>query len=221
MFDLIAPRYDLLNRILSFGTDQSWRRRAVEALQLGAGAHVLDLATGTCDLAIMVAQRHPSARVTGLDGSEQMLAIGRNKLTQAGVVGRVELVQGDALALPFGDESFDAATVAFGMRNIADRPKALSEIARVLRPGGRVAILELCEPREGLLAPVARFHVHRVVPLIGGLVSHVREYRYLQRSIEAFPPAAIFAASIVDAALRVESVTPLTFGVATLFVASR
>lgn len=221
MFDLIAQRYDLLNRILSLGIDQRWRRRAVEALHLSPEQHVLDLATGTCDLAIILAEQHPSLHVTGLDGSERMLDMGRDKLARAGVADRVTLVQGDIHALPFGDASFDAATMAFGIRNAADRPRALAEIARILRPGGRVAILELGEPQGGLLAPAVRFHLHRVVPFLGGIVSRVPEYRYLHGSIAAFPAAEIFATTIVEAGLHVEAITPLTFGVATVFVASR
>ena len=221
MFDKIARRYDLLNRILSLGIDQRWRRRAVEALHLGEGDRVLDLATGTCDLAILLARRHPSLHTTGLDGSEQMLAVGRQKLGRAGVADRVSLVTGDAQALPFAEGSFDVVTMAFGIRNVPDRPRALAEIARVLRPGGRVAILELSEPDSGRLAPIARFHLHTVVPLVGGLLSGMPEYRYLQRSIAAFPPAEVFATAILEAGLRVEAITRLTFGVATLFVASR
>jgi demethylmenaquinone methyltransferase / 2-methoxy-6-polyprenyl-1,4-benzoquinol methylase len=221
MFDLIAHRYDLLNRVLSLGIDQRWRRRAVELLNLRPHQEVLDVATGTCDLAIILAEQHPSARVTGLDGSERMLALGRGKLARAGVAERVTLVQGDIHALPFGDASFDAATMAFGIRNAADRPRALAEMARILRPGGRVAILELAEPQRGLLAPAVQFHLHRVVPFLGGLVSRVPEYRYLQRSIAAFPAAELFAPSLVEAGLRVEAIEALTFGVASIFVASR
>jgi demethylmenaquinone methyltransferase/2-methoxy-6-polyprenyl-1,4-benzoquinol methylase len=221
MFDRIAHRYDMLNRVLSLGLDQRWRNRAIDGLDLGQAEHVLDVATGTCDLAILLARRFPMLRVTGLDGSESMLAVGREKVARAGVAPRVTLVAGDAQALPFDDAVFDAVTMAFGIRNVPDRTRALGEIARVLRPRGRMAILELSEPRRGLLGPAARFHLHTVVPFVGGLLSGAPEYRYLQRSIAAFPAAEAFAATIGEVGMQVDSVIPLTFGVATLFVASR
>jgi demethylmenaquinone methyltransferase/2-methoxy-6-polyprenyl-1,4-benzoquinol methylase len=221
MFDAIAPRYDLLNRLLSLGIDQGWRRRTVEALQLHAGHRVLDLATGTADLAIQIARRGDDIAVVGLDPSTGMLAIGRDKVAAAGLGDRVTLVEGDAEQLPFADASFDGVTIAFGIRNVPDRPRALREMARVVRPGGRVAILELSEPRGGILGPLARFHVHQVVPRLGALLSGAREYRYLQQSIAAFPPPDEFAATMASSGLAVVEVAPLTFGVAALFVAER
>jgi demethylmenaquinone methyltransferase/2-methoxy-6-polyprenyl-1,4-benzoquinol methylase len=219
MFDRIARRYDLLNRVLSLGIDQGWRRRAVRALALGEGARVLDVATGTADLAIAVLRAHPDATVVGIDPSEGMLAIGRDKLARAGLEARGRLEAGDAEALPYPDASFDAACMAFGIRNVPDRARALRELARVVRPGGRIAILELSEPRGGVMGPLARFHVHQLVPRIGGLLSGSREYRYLQRSIAAFPPPEEFAAMMGDAGLAVVAVEPLTFGVSCLFTA--
>ena len=186
MFDGIAARYDLVNRVISLGIDQSWRRKTVRALELGAGHRVLDLATGTADLAIQVAESEPSVSVVGLDPSAKMLAVGHEKVERAGLSGRVELVQGDAQALPFEDDSFDSVCIAFGIRNVPDRAQALREMSRVTRPGGRIAILELSEPRTGLFGKMARFHIHSVVPFVGALLSGVKEYRYLQRSIAAF-----------------------------------
>lgn len=220
MFDAIADRYDLLNRIISLGVDQRWRRLTVSKLELGERPKVLDLATGTADLAIRIAQTHPDAQVVGLDPSVNMLAIGRDKARADALDGRVKLVEGDAQALPFDDDRFDGVTIAFGIRNVPDRAKALAEMARVTRPGGRVAILELSEPRSGLLGPLARFHVHHVVPTLGGLLSGKKEYRYLQRSIAAFPPPEEFAALMRASGLEVLEVRPLTFGVCTLYVAT-
>lgn len=221
MFDGIAARYDLVNRVISLGIDQSWRRRTVSSLRLGPGARVLDLATGTADLALLVARSEPSARVVGLDPSEKMLAIGRTKVEKAGLADRVELVNGDAERLPFPDQSFDGVCIAFGIRNVPDRDRALREMARVTRPGGRVAILELSEPRGGILGPLARFHVHTVVPYVGALLSGAPEYRYLQRSIAAFPPAEEFAARMRAAGLHIEAPEALTFGVCHLYVGER
>ncbi|HEY3497752.1 MAG TPA: bifunctional demethylmenaquinone methyltransferase/2-methoxy-6-polyprenyl-1,4-benzoquinol methylase UbiE [Polyangiaceae bacterium] len=218
MFDAIAPRYDLVNRLISLGIDQSWRRRTVRALELGPHAEVLDLATGTGDLAVMIARSQPGTRVVGLDPSGKMLEIAGEKLQAQGLSGRSELVQGDAQALPFADARFDAVTIAFGIRNVPDRARALREMARVTKPGGRVAVLELSEPRGGLLGPLARFHVHTVVPYVGALLSGAAEYRYLQRSIANFPPADEFSAMLEAAGLRVLEQTSLTFGVCHLYV---
>lgn len=218
MFDNIAPRYDLLNRVLSFGVDRGWRRRTVRSLGLSAGGRVLDVATGTGDLALLVAKRHADVSVFGIDPSAGMLAIGHDKINAAGLAERVHLTRGNAECLPFADGYFDAVTIAFGIRNVPDRRRGLSEMARVTRPGGRVAILELGEPPPGWLGAMARFHIHTMVPRIGALLSGAREYRYLHESIARFPSPEEFAAMMTDAGLEVVSVTRLTFGVATLFV---
>jgi demethylmenaquinone methyltransferase / 2-methoxy-6-polyprenyl-1,4-benzoquinol methylase len=220
MFDAIAPRYDLLNRIISLGIDQRWRRRTVQALALGPSARVLDVATGTGDLALLIARSHPDATIVGLDPSARMLDVGREKIAARSLGDRVTLEQGDAERLPYERASFDGLSIAFGIRNVPDRPAALAEMARVVKPGGRVAILELSEPRSGLLGPLARFHVHSVVPALGGLLSGAKEYRYLQESISAFPPPEAFAAVMRAAGLEVLEVAPLTFGVACLYVAT-
>ncbi|WP_438029529.1 bifunctional demethylmenaquinone methyltransferase/2-methoxy-6-polyprenyl-1,4-benzoquinol methylase UbiE [Sorangium sp. So ce233] len=219
MFDGIAARYDLLNRIISMGFDQGWRRRAVRSLELVPGATVLDLATGTADLAIAIAQTH-DVKVIGVDPSQGMLAVGRRKVEAAGLAGRVELEVGDAEQLRLGDASVDAISMAFGIRNVPDRARALREMARVTRPGGRVAILELSEPRGGLMSKLARFHIHTVVPYIGGAISGRDEYRYLQDSIARFPSPDEFAEQMRGAGLRVLRVEPLTMGVVCLFVAT-
>lgn len=219
MFDRIAGRYDLLNRLMSMGIDQSWRRKTVAAMALPERARVLDLATGTGDLALMIARLHPDAEVVGSDPSERMLEVGVEKVQRSGLADRVRLEYGDAQSLPYEDDSFDGCSIAFGIRNVPDRSAALCEMARVTKPGGRVAVLELGEPRVGWLSPIARFHVRRVIPRLGGILSGSREYRYLQESIAAFPPADEFAAMMQASGLRVLEVEPLTFGACTLFVA--
>lgn len=220
MFDAIAPRYDLLNRVISLGVDQRWRRATVKALALGENPRVLDLATGTADLAILTARTHRDATVTGLDPSRNMLAVGREKLAAKGLSDRVTLVEGDAEHLPFEDKSFDGITMAFGIRNVPDRPAALREMARVTRPGGRIAILELADPKKGILSSFARFHIHTVVPWVGAALSGAREYRYLHESIAAFPPAERFSEIMREAGLDVIEARPFTFGVVTLYVAT-
>jgi len=236
MFDRIAARYDFVNRVLSFGLDVRWRRRVVRALGLEqrkrhahADAHgawygdrprVLDVATGTGDLAIEIARACPGAHIIGLDPSAGMLGVARQKLERRGLAERIELVVGDAQALPQQNCEIDAATIAFGIRNVPDRGKALRELARVVRPGGRICVLELAEPRRGFLAAAARLHTHHLVPRLGGWLSGSREYRYLQKSVAAFPPAEEFAALMRASGLDVLEVTPLTFGVCTLYLAT-
>jgi demethylmenaquinone methyltransferase/2-methoxy-6-polyprenyl-1,4-benzoquinol methylase len=220
MFDRIARRYDLVNRVLSLGMDQRWRRRTVRAVgaTLGEAPRILDVATGTGDLAIALARAYPGGHVIGLDPSPGMLAIAADKVARRGL--SVELVRGDAQELPQASCSIDAATIAFGIRNVPDRAKALRELARVVRPGGRIGVLELSEPRRGVMATAARFHTHHLVPRIGALLSGRREYAYLQKSIAAFPPADEFVQMMRGAGLTMVEVVPLAFGACTLFVAT-
>jgi demethylmenaquinone methyltransferase/2-methoxy-6-polyprenyl-1,4-benzoquinol methylase len=218
MFDRIAGRYDRLNRVLSLGLDRRWRRRLVRALACGEGARVLDLATGTADVALAVVDWHPTARVVGLDPSREMLAVGREKVARAERSEQIELVRGDAQRLDFADDSFDACCMAFGIRNVPDRVAALREMARVTRPNGRVVVLELGQPR-GPMGPLARLYVHRVVPRLGGWLSGAEEYRYLQTSIAAFPAPDAFLAMLREAGLARPRARRLSFGAAYLFVA--
>jgi demethylmenaquinone methyltransferase/2-methoxy-6-polyprenyl-1,4-benzoquinol methylase len=232
MFDRIAQRYDLVNRILSFGQDVRWRRRVIRELGLdtrrqkrggswfGERPRVLDIATGTGDLAIDIARCCPGASVIGLDPSPGMLEMADKKIAKRGMSTRISLMVGDAQNLPFASCEMDAATIAFGIRNVPDRARGLREMARVVRPGGRVAILELGEPRRGLMGAAARVHSHHLVPRIGGWLSGSREYRYLQKSVAAFPPAEEFAQLMRDSGLEVIDVIPLTFGVCNLYIAT-
>jgi demethylmenaquinone methyltransferase/2-methoxy-6-polyprenyl-1,4-benzoquinol methylase len=220
MFDRIAARYDFMNRVLSLGLDQSWRRRTVKALMLGERPRVLDVATGTGDLAIEIARACPGATVIGVDPSRGMLDIAAKKMAKRKLDDRVMLVEGDAQSLPLANCEIDAAAMAFGIRNVPDRTAALRELARVVRPGGRICVLELGEPRRGVLGAMARIHCHHVVPKLGGLLSGSREYGYLQRSVAAFPPAEEFAETMRRAGLAVLEVKPMTFGVCTLYVAT-
>jgi demethylmenaquinone methyltransferase/2-methoxy-6-polyprenyl-1,4-benzoquinol methylase len=204
MFDRIARRYDLLNRLMSLGFDHLWRARLIRALFPEAprvGDELLDVATGTADVAIAAAQKHASLRVTGLDPSYQMLGVGQRKIGEQSLSSRVALVGGDAMAMPFDDGRFAGSCIAFGIRNVPDRKAGLAEMARVTRPGGKVAVLELTHPRGGLMSPLARFYVDRVLPRLGGWLSGDREYRYLAQSIAAFPRPAVFCQLMQDAGL--------------------
>ena len=220
MFDAIAERYDLLNTLMSFGLDRAWRRRTVKALRLSAGSRILDLATGTGAVAVEIVRQQPDATVVGLDPSPGMLDIGRQKLAEAGLSSRVDLRQGSAEQLPFDDDSFDGVTIAYGIRNVADRDAGLREMARVVRPGGRIAILEATEARGNPLAWGARLWVHHAIPRIGALLSGAKEYRYLQSSIAAFPSPADFARQMERNGLRMVRRKAMTLGANTLFVAT-
>ena len=216
MLDAIADRYDLLNRLMSMGRDRAWRVKTAAAV--GSPRRILDLATGTGDLALDAALRHPDSHVTGLDPAERMLAIGRRKTERAGLSHRIDYVQGDAQSLPFANHSFDAITMAFGIRNVPNRPLALAEMARVAAPGAKIAILELTEPQGLGLALLARFHVHWVVPALGAILSGAKEYAYLAKSIAAFPAPDEFVAIAEQSGLRRLEVCSFCFGACHLFV---
>lgn len=220
MFDGIARRYDLLNRINSLGMDIAWRRAAIDALELKAGDEVLDLATGTADLPIQMSRRVEGLKVIGLDPSSGMIGVGEGKVKRAGLEGSVELVLGDAQALPYESNRFDGITMAFGIRNVPDRGLALSEIARVLKPGKRVCILELSEPRNGLASFMARLHVKTIVPLTGRFFSSGDEYTYLRESIEAFPRPEAFEALMRESGLEPVKRRSFAFGACVLYVAT-
>ena len=217
MFDRIAPRYDRLNRLLSLGVDVGWRRQAVRAALADAPARVLDVATGTADLALMLKRARPQTQVIGIDFAEVMLSLGRAKAARLGL--GVELLRGDALALPFDDASFDAITVAYGLRNFADVGRGLAEMRRVVRRGGRVVVLEFPPPPANLAGRALRWYGRSVMPTIGGLVSGDRSaYAYLPASTEAFLApveltAALQAAGFGQVRYRLQS-----FGVSALHV---
>ncbi|MBW2529790.1 MAG: ubiquinone/menaquinone biosynthesis methyltransferase [Deltaproteobacteria bacterium] len=218
MFDRIAGRYDLLNRLISLGADRRWRSRLVASLGALGSNEVLDVATGTGDVALAIARAAGRAKVVGLDPSARMLAVARRKIERAGLGDRLALVEGDAQEMPFEDGRFAASCIAFGIRNVPDRGRGLREMARVTRAGGVVAVLELGRPDHGLLAPLARLHVERVVPRVGGWLSGDREYRYLTDSIRAFPSAERFVGLMRDCGLRDVRFEPMSWGAVKLFV---
>jgi demethylmenaquinone methyltransferase/2-methoxy-6-polyprenyl-1,4-benzoquinol methylase len=197
MFDRITPAYDRMNRIMSLGMDGSWRTLAVRASGAAPGDAALDVCCGTGDLAIELLDAVSTrGRVVGLDFSDAMLAAARRKSSQ------IEWVRGDALALPFADAEFTAATIGFGMRNLADPQRGFAELARVVRPGGRVVCLELTDP-PAWATPFARLWTDRAVPLLGRLVARETDaYRYLPASVRRFPPADELAAVMARAGLR-------------------
>ena len=219
MFDEIAPRYDLLNRVLSFGIDRGWRREAVallaDALD-GPPSEILDVATGTADLAIEALSL--GGTVVGVDLSDGMLDGGRAKLRQRGLGDRVTLVQGDATALPFDDDRFDGALVAFGVRNFENLVAGLEGIRRVLRPGAPLVVLEFSHPTAPVIKQGYAFYSRHVLPRIGKAVSGSSEaYEYLPESVAAFPDGEDFLAVMREAGYRAPVAKPLTFGIASLY----
>lgn len=212
MFGRIARRYDLANHLLSGGCDFWWRHRASEIVRQWQPRRLLDLATGSGDLALTIARKLPATEITAADFSAEMLAVARAK-------GLTNIVLADALQLPFGDASFDAVTVAFGLRNMKDWGAALREMARVLVPGGHLLVLDFSIPR-GPLSSFYRFYLHRCLPWLAGVVTGEKQaYDYLGASIEKFPSGQAMTALLEANGFRSATATPLTGGIATIYVA--
>lgn len=221
MFDAIAHRYDLLNRLLSGGLDILWRKQAIRALDLGAGETVVDLCTGTGDLAI-AAIRSGAGHVVGLDFSAEMLRCGAKKLARRSLGTRVRLVQADAMHIPLQDVSADAATVAFGIRNVEHPEQACADLFRVLRPGGRFAILEFGIPPNPLIRRAYLWYFHHILPRVGRLISgHTTAYTYLPASVSSFPDPPRLSAMLEHVGFRTVRAVPLAFGVVYLYVARK
>jgi demethylmenaquinone methyltransferase / 2-methoxy-6-polyprenyl-1,4-benzoquinol methylase len=196
MFDGIAPIYDALNTAMTAGLHHRWRARAADEAQIGPGSRVLDVATGTGDLALELARRvSPNGEIVGSDFSEAMLALARGKAARYGEM-ELRFEWGDALELPYADDSFDAATVGFGVRNFSDRGRGLAEMTRVVRPGGRVVILEFTTPVKPPLSWFYGLWFDRVVPVLGRLSPDPAAYSYLPDSVKRFPPPVGLAAEM-------------------------
>jgi len=222
MFDAIAPRYDFLNRLLSAGRDQRWRRKAVEALALRPSEVLLDVCTGTADVLLEGLARQPGLqRAIGVDFSHEMLQHGRRKLSRGGV-SRALLARADATMLPLADGSADAAAIAFGIRNVQQPERACAELARVLRPGGRLVVLEFGLPRSRAFRALYLWYASRVLPMVGRLISrHGRAYSYLPESVGRFPPPETFGQLLQTSGFPHVSVVPLTLGIVYLYVARK
>ena len=217
MFDAIARRYDLMNSIISLGLAGAWRRRAAACLDIEPGGRVLDVGTGTGDLLLDVLRRQPKARVIGIDAAEGMLRRAQTRLGRAGVAGQAELHIGDAAALPYADGAFAGVVSAFCLRNVEQRLRALKEMHRVLRPGGKAAILELTVPANRLMRALHQAYSRTVIPLAARLLSRGPAYRYLVDSIEGFPPAEDIRRLVADAGFADAKCIRLTGGVVGLF----
>lgn len=222
MFDSIAPRYDLLNRLLSFGIDRRWRRFAVAQLDVPENGHVLDIATGTCDVALEVARTtHESVTIIGEDFTQGMLVHGQEKLNTTPLGRKILLVNAPCEAIPHPDRTFDAITIAFGIRNVIDRQAGLNEMFRVLKPGGRVVILEFSTPRSRLFRNIYYFYFRRLLPAIGGLLSQRSAYQYLPDSVIEFPVQEEFQQMMASAGFSSLRYHDLTFGISTVYVGDK
>jgi len=221
MFDKISGNYDGLNRVISFGIDVKWRRKVIEIVKNTRPDAVLDIATGTGDLAITLAKTNAS-KIVGLDISEGMLAVGKKKIAEKGLSEKIEMVQADSEALPFKDNSFDAITVAFGVRNFEHLKKGLAEIYRVLKPGGIFVVLETSVPTKFPFKQGYKFHSRVILPLIGKLFSKDKEaYSYLSESAASFPFGEKFNNILRKTGFINVEDKPQTFGVATIYTASK
>lgn len=219
MFSLIASRYDFLNRLLSLGRDRAWRREAVSRIRPGKGGRHLDAGTGTADVALEIRRRKgDGAFVAGSDISLEMIRIGREKAARRGIPGRSAFVLAPCESLPFRDGVFDSASIAFGIRNVADRERGLREMCRVVRRGGQVVVLEFSTPEGAFFGALYRFYFTTVLPRIGGLFSKRSAYAYLPDSVREFPPPPVFEEMMRAAGCGTVDRRPLTFGIVTLYV---
>jgi demethylmenaquinone methyltransferase / 2-methoxy-6-polyprenyl-1,4-benzoquinol methylase len=221
MFSAIADRYDLLNRLLSFGVDIKWRRELASEMPTADQGIALDLATGTGDVALTLIKSHGHWKIVGADFAVPMLRMARKKLSARSAEG-LFLTAGDAMSMPFSDSTFNAVTIAFGIRNLPDRIWALAEMNRVMAPGGRLIILEFSRMDRPIIGPVFRFYFHSILPFLGGIISgNSGAYRYLPRSVDDFPDPEGFCNEMREAGFKDVRYRPLTWGIAYLHVGDK
>ncbi len=221
MFTAIAPRYDFLNRLLSLGIDQQWRQFVGRRLADLDHPQVLDVACGTADLSLAIRKGNRQAKVVGLDFSVQMLTLAQEKIRQLSEADGLDLLAGSAEDLPFADQSFDALTIAFGIRNVIDRPRALREFCRVMKPGARLVILEFSLPDQFLLRALYRLYFLKILPFIGGLFARKSAYKYLPESVVQFPERDEFARMVKGAGFSKLRYHPLTGGIVTVYLGEK
>ncbi|MEI6214210.1 MAG: bifunctional demethylmenaquinone methyltransferase/2-methoxy-6-polyprenyl-1,4-benzoquinol methylase UbiE [Desulfuromonadales bacterium] len=222
MFGTIAPRYDFLNRLLSFGIDRRWRKQAVRLLKYRDGGRILDVATGTGDVALEIARTTPATvRITGADFCSEMIELGRIKVEETPFADRIDFKVAPCEDLPFASDTFDSITIAFGIRNVVDRKLGLAEMWRVLRPGGRLIILEFSTPRSQFFRQIYYFYFRQLLPLVGGLFSRYNAYKYLPDSVLEFPSHDEFSRMISETGFRNIHLHELTFGIATIYAGEK
>lgn len=218
MFGAIAPRYDFLNRLLSLGIDRRWRRIAVGLVTYRPGGRILDVATGTGDVALTIAARTPDdVLITGVDFCAEMVDIGREKVARSPYRSRIDFAVAPCEDIPYPDGTFDSVTIAFGIRNVVDRLRGLQEMYRVLRPGGTTVILEFSTPESSFFKTIYQWYFLKVLPKVGGLFSQQSAYQYLPDSVMEFPSRKEFKALMGSAGFRNVTHRDLTFGIATIY----
>ncbi|MCB0588492.1 MAG: bifunctional demethylmenaquinone methyltransferase/2-methoxy-6-polyprenyl-1,4-benzoquinol methylase UbiE [Phaeodactylibacter sp.] len=222
MFDRIAPYYDFLNRLLSAGIDTIWRKRAIRQLRGYNVQTLLDVATGTADVALEAARQLKPERIIGIDISKEMLDIGRSKISRRGLQSQIELQVGDSENLPFPDNTFDAVTVAFGVRNYENLEKGLAEMRRVLKNGGRLVVLEFSRPKIFPFKQLYNFYFANILPLIGRLTSKdPKAYRYLYESVQAFPDGDDFIKILEKTGYKSNQCIPQTLGICSIYTGEK
>jgi len=222
MFNAISPSYDRVNRILSFGIDQRWRKTLKKHLPEGSHIHLLDLATGTCDQLLELMKTGKINKACGIDLAEEMLDIGKGKIAKSAFADKVSLSVASALEIPLDDESFDCTTISFGIRNVGDPLKCLKEMHRILKPKGRALILEFSHPENRSVRMLNLLYLRYILPTVGGMFSGKKSaYSYLNRTIESFPYGEAFCSLMEEAGFKKITAYPLTFGVATLYVGEK
>jgi len=219
MFNNIARYYDFLNHFLSLGIDKLWRKRVIKELKKSNPRHLLDVATGTADVAITVAKKMDVKKVVGLDIAIEMLEIGRKKVSKQNLDSIVELISGDAENLPFEDNTFDAITVAFGVRNFEHLDKGLAEMRRVLKPQGKLVVLEFSKPTLFPFKQLFNFYFSTILPFVGRITSKdPKAYRYLYESVQAFPDGKVFLSRLNTVGYQDIKQIPLTFGISSIYI---
>ena len=221
MFNKIAPRYDFMNRLLTLRIDVLWRRKAVKLVKPYFPQQLLDVATGTGDFAIEMAKTLQPEKITGIDIADTMLEIGRKKIHSKGLDTIIEMTQGDSENIPFPDNTFDIVASSFGVRNFENLEKGLSEMLRVLKPGGHILILEASDPKNMPLKGLYKAYMTRICPAIGGLFSENQAYDYLNRSVAAFPAGKAFTTILDKLSFTYSECIPLTMGVASIYIAKK
>lgn len=222
MFNNIAGKYDFLNHLLSLGIDKGWRKKAIKSIKVIMPKHILDVATGTGDLAIAAAKDIPDATIIGIDIAAQMLEVGKTKIADKSLSERIEMKVGDSEALPYEDGHFDAVLCAYGVRNFQDLSKGLTEMSRVMRSGGRIAILEFSQPKAFPVKQVFSIYFKFIMPLFGKIVSkHNTAYSYLPESVMAFPEGQDFCVIMENSGFKNVKSQPLSFGITSLYTGEK
>lgn len=222
MFDSIAPAYDFMNRMMTFGIDKLWRLRAVNMLRRKSPQHILDVATGTGDLAMLMFKKLRPGRITGIDLSPGMIAVAEKKVAEAGLEGAIRFMNEDCLDLPFAPEVFDCITVAYGVRNFEHLDRGYAEMYRVMQRGGTLCVIELSTPRSPLVKPFYKFYTRHIIPWVGKAVSRdVRAYSYLPESIAAVPQGEEMLQLIREAGFKNCRCRRFTFGTCSVYLAEK